>query len=152
VGEQVPWHTWVRWLLAVLLVLGGLVIALLSSTGHEFRVCEDVVARVGKQPAVRSCRPLSITDAPVLLGLLLFVILILPDFTRISIVGFLALERKVAVQEDKTRFLESQVVALQTVQASASVIHTDTLYLQSTDDPNSLLAKIHEKEQKFGGT
>lgn len=151
--NRIPWHSWVRWSLVVILALGGLTIALLSATNHGFQVCEDLVARVGTKPAVRSCRPLGATDAPFLVGLLLVVLLLMPDFTRISIVGFVELERKVTVQEEKTRTLETQVIALQTVQASASarVIHAENLFLRESDDPESVLNSIEDKRREFDG-
>jgi hypothetical protein len=77
----------------------------------------------------------------------------MPDFTRISIVGFVELERKVTVQEEKTRTLETQVIALQTVQASASarVIHAENLFLRESDDPESVLNSIEDKRREFDG-
>jgi uncharacterized coiled-coil protein SlyX len=150
--SEVPWHSWLRWCLALLLLATGTVIALLSSTGHGFQVCSDVVAQGGKQSSVRSCRSLQVTDAPVLLFLLMFVALIVPDFTRVSIAGFIDLERKVATQEQKTRALQQQVVALQTVHnsSSAQVIHADKVFLHASEDPSASITSIEEKKEVFG--
>jgi hypothetical protein len=64
-------------------------------------VCGDALASTGDQGVVRVCRPVAITDAPVLGGLLLILLLLLPDLSEIGIPGFLSLKRQVREQESR---------------------------------------------------
>lgn len=119
-------------------------------------MCEDVVARVGSTPVAQSCRPLSITDAPILLAVLLFVLLILPDFSKISIAGFLDLERKVEAQVERTGELEKSFNQLQVSVQLASLRQHTTVnvgreYLGPDEAVDKALPGLERKEREFAG-
>ena len=111
-------------------LVAGLAVALsISALTSQLRVCDDIVARVGSQPAVRSCRPLEITDAPVILILLLALGFVLPDVRKISIAGVVELEREVHEQERRIEQLGSRIDMLVSSVASsrASIYFEQTL-------------------------
>ena len=97
---------------AVLLLAVALTVA--SSFAHDspLRQCQDVVATVGEAPVVETCRPLSVTDGPVLLLLTVFLVLLLPDVKSIKIAGVLELEREVKETRTEVEVLGSRVLAL----------------------------------------
>src|ERR1700733_16168037 len=51
---------------AVFLLLGWVALLWVSFQTSYLHICDDEVARVGHVPLVRSCRPLSVTDGPML--------------------------------------------------------------------------------------
>ena len=99
-------------------------LAVVTAYSHltlHLRVCDDIVARVGTQPTVRSCRPLEVTDAPVILILILALGLILPDVQKITIAGVLELERKVDQQEQRVEHLASRIDMIVSTRSAANV-------------------------------
>lgn len=103
-----------RRLLAACLFGAGLVLTLVSSLTSSLHTCVDQIARVGTVATVRTCDPLSITDAPILVLLIAAVALLVPDLmkhlTGIEIPGVLRIERKVEEQakrqEDILRLIQ----------------------------------------------
>jgi hypothetical protein len=89
----------------VLLLVGGFVGLIVSG----WTVCEEQLATVGSQPVVRRCRPLILSDLPVVTGLLVVLLLLLPDLAEIGIPGFISLKRRVEDQEARLAGLEVQV-------------------------------------------
>jgi hypothetical protein len=84
--------------------------------------------------------------------LLAFVLLLLPDFTRVSILGFIEFERKVKHQEEQIRELQSQVMNLNIRQsATASVIQTDKDVLVQVNEVVVAQRDLQEKADIFGG-
>jgi hypothetical protein len=99
------WWRLARWLAAVLLLVAGAVGLIVSG----WAVCEDRLAAVGNQAVVRVCHSPALTDVPVLTGLLVVLLLLLPDLAEIGIPGFISLKRRVDDQEAKLAGLELQV-------------------------------------------
>ena len=62
------------------------------------RTCDEDVARVGSTALVKACRPLTITDGPILAVLIIVGILLLPDLSALEIPGVLRVERKLEEQ------------------------------------------------------
>lgn len=84
---------------AVAILLAGFVTAIWVSFGtSHLRACGDLVARVGSAPLVPSCRPLSVTDAPMLAVLIVAAVLLLPELSALEIPGVIRLERQLKEQ------------------------------------------------------
>lgn len=99
------WWKPVRWSAAMLLLVAGIVGIIIS----RWTVCEERLATVGGQAVVRVCRPPALTDLPVVTGLLVALLLLLPDMVEIGIPGFISLKRRVEDQEAKLAGLELQL-------------------------------------------
>lgn len=95
--DEKSWKSRRRWA-AGLLLLGWTVVLWLSSFASWPHVCDDEIARVGTTPLVTSCRPLTVTDAPMLAVLIIVGILLLPEITVLEIPGVLRLERELKDQ------------------------------------------------------
>lgn len=114
-----PWHrsrpwTTARWAAVLLLSVSISVVAVQGAAARDpwLQVCATDLANVGTVAAVRVCRAPSVAD-PVFLGpLILIVLLLLPDVTRIGIAGVLELERTVSEQKVRTENLENSVATL----------------------------------------
>lgn len=113
--------TLLRRSLALCLFGAGLVLTLLSSLTSRLQTCVDQVARVGTVPAVRTCDPLSITDAPILVLLIGALVLLVPDLmkcmTAFEIPGVIRIERKV---EEQGRRQEDILRLIQRIDVSQS--------------------------------
>jgi hypothetical protein len=105
-----------------------------------------VVAQVGEDPVVQLCRPLRASDAPVLLILLLFVSLVLPDFTKVSIAGFLDLERKVEKQEERTREVERSLNQMQANLNQEVSLHLYGGFLGPEESVPLVLERLRQRE------
>src|SRR6266540_749607 len=105
----------VRWSLAVLLLLAGIGYAISGP-----RVCEDKLATVGGQAVVRACHAPSVSDLPVVGGLLLQVLMLIPDLAEIGIPGFVSLKRRVEEHEATLAGLQLQITHNAEVQQSAA--------------------------------
>jgi hypothetical protein len=97
---------WTRRLLAGVLLVSS------AALSWNRLVCGDELATTGGQGVVRLCRPLAITDPPILGALLLILLLLLPDLSEIGIPGFLSLKRQVQEQESKLGEQEGKLAAL----------------------------------------
>jgi hypothetical protein len=93
-GHRKGWKVG-RWIAASVILAILIILTLVSSLTPHLRVCDEIVAQVGAAPTVRTCRPLELTDLPVVLGLILIIGLVAPDFKRVSIAGVVELEREV---------------------------------------------------------
>jgi hypothetical protein len=80
------------------LLLGWLVVLWISFETPDLHTCVDQIARVGNSALVRSCQPLSITDAPALALLIAAGLLLLPDLSAFEIFGLFRLERQIQEQ------------------------------------------------------
>jgi len=94
----------VRLNITIVLVLGSLALVWVSFLTPYLHTCDDQVARVGRLALVQSCRPLSVTDPPVLAmliaaGLLLFSLF--PDLSALEIFGVFRLERQLKEQAEE---------------------------------------------------
>ena len=108
-----------RWIAASAILVTLIVLTLLSALTPHLRVCDEVVARVGTLPTIRTCRPLELTDLPVVLGLILIIGLVAPDFKRVSIAGVVELEREVREQGHRVENLAGKIEQL-TISASSA--------------------------------
>jgi hypothetical protein len=146
-GSTTKLDFWRR--LVAFALLGGLVAVVVWSnlTGH-LRVCDDLVARVGSQPVVRSCRPLSTTDAPVIALFVFIGALFFPDLTSIKIAGVVELAREVKQQETRTESLERKFDILSVnMNAAASSAETHVHnYYDRTLGPGE---QVHFDEQEL---
>jgi hypothetical protein len=106
---------------AVILILALAVVTAYSHLTSHLRVCEDIVARVGTKATVLSCRPLDVTDAPVIFVLILALLCILPDMQRIGIAGVVDLERRVDQQQQRVEHLASRIEMIVSTRSSANV-------------------------------
>jgi hypothetical protein len=122
------WLAVTRRVTAVMILLIGLAYAL-----GNWRVCEDKLATVGTNAVVRICRPPILSDIPIACGLLLVLLLFLPDLSEIGIPGFVSLKRQVEDHKSKIADLDTKInstvelhqAVAQTVdpQASANIIN-----------------------------
>lgn len=87
-----------RRLTAAAFLLAWVVVAWVSYQTPYLHSCSEQVVRVGSSPLVRSCDPLSLLDAPMLVLLVAAVLLLVPDMSAIEVPGILRLERQVAEQ------------------------------------------------------
>jgi hypothetical protein len=123
--------TVLRRLLATALFAAGLVLTLLSSLTPDLHTCTEQIARVGTVPEVRTCDPLSITAAPVLVLLIGSVALLTPDLmkyaTTFEIPGIIRIEKQVEEQgkrqEDILRLIQ-QIEVSQSQNQRQQVIFT----------------------------
>ena len=102
----------IRWICAGLLSAGLLVVTTVSTQTGQFRICEDTVVQVTSHAITKACRPVKITDTPVILALIFIVGLISPEFRKINIVGLVELEREVSDQEARLNALELRVTTI----------------------------------------
>jgi hypothetical protein len=108
-----------RWIAASVILVILIVLSLVSASTPHLRVCDEVVAQVGTLPTIRTCRPLEFTDLPVVLGLILIIGLVAPDFKRVSIAGVVELEREVREQGHRVENLAGKIEQL-TISASSA--------------------------------
>lgn len=81
----------------------------------------------------------------------LFALLVLPDFSKISIAGFVDLERKVDEQAGRARELERTVIQLQTNQLQLTAVRQEVnLFGLPPDEAlEKRLGGLEEKERAF---
>lgn len=107
--------TLARRLVAVALLLGFVGAIWVSFETRYLHTCEDVVARVGTVPLVPSCRPLSLTDTPMVAMLILAGILLFPELSALEIPGVVRLERQL---KEQARRQEDIVAAIHRLEIS----------------------------------
>lgn len=107
-GEQASRLTNARRGAAAALLLGWLVVVWVSFQTPYLRTCDDQIARVGGAALARSCRPLSITDAPTLALLVGAAVLLFPDLSALEIPGLFRLERQLKEQTKR----QDEIVAM----------------------------------------
>lgn len=61
---------------------------------------------------VRSCEPISITDAPVIALVIGAVVLLLPDVASVEIPGIVRIENRIKEQEEKQEERQKELVGL----------------------------------------
>lgn len=143
---------WIRRGLAFALLLGVLVVAGISSLMKELQVCEELLATVGTQPLVESCRSLRMTDPLILVGLLAALALGLPDFSRIEIPGLLNLERRFEAQEQRQAELQREVhdlsIRISQQVSQRTMIHNMPI-VSPGEDLGAIRKGLEEKAQEF---
>lgn len=114
----------IRLWVAVVLLLGSLALIWVSFLTPYLHVCDDQVAEVGSAALVQSCRPLSVTDPPILAmliaaGVLLFSLL--PDLSALEIFGVFRLERQIKEQaKEQSKQHEDTIDAIRRLEVSVS--------------------------------
>jgi len=139
---NVTWSDRLRWAGAGVLLVALIVILTYSYMTPHLRSCDDVVVRVGQTPTVQSCHPMSITDAPVILVLVLALGIIAPDVKRVSIGGVIELERNIREQERRTERLEGKLEIIAAATASAAT----TIYMSPTWPANAAVPAVNEEQ------
>jgi hypothetical protein len=95
--------------LAGVLVAAWIAVTWISFQTSYLQTCEDEVARVGNAPLIKSCGPLGLTDAPLLVLIGAAVLLLLPDVTSIEIPGIVRLERRVEAQSERQEEIAQEI-------------------------------------------
>jgi hypothetical protein len=98
-----------RRILAGLLVAAWIAATWISFETSYLQVCTDQIVRVGNAPLVRSCDPLSLTDAPLLVLVGAAVLLLLPDVSSLEIPGILRLERRIESQVNRQEKIAEEI-------------------------------------------
>lgn len=99
-----------RWRLAIASILTAAPIAavVLSHFISAMEVCEELVADNGQ--VVRTCNPITAIDLPLLgLWVLLILLILLPDFSELSIPGLISLKREVRDVASAVDRVEGQI-------------------------------------------
>jgi hypothetical protein len=98
------------------LLLGWVAVLWISFETGSLQTCDDQIARVGGAGLVRSCRPLSITDAPALAILVVAGIFLLPDLSALEIFGVFRLERQLKEQARRQEDIAAMIHRLEVSQ------------------------------------
>lgn len=156
---HMPGHAWARLWAAVVLLLGSLTLIWISFLTPYLHTCDDQVARVGSAALVQSCRPLSVTDAPILAmlvaaGLLLFSVI--PDLSALEVFGVFRLERQLKEQAEKqSKQHEDTIDAIRRLEVSQRV--SQQVYVSSVAERTAetaakateLAAGLDEKREQL---
>lgn len=119
-----------RWGTAGLILAALILASAISSGGANLLVCPDGPGE--------PCRPLELTDLPVVSTLTLVLLLLMPDLSRISIAGIIELQKSVnevkeeaTATRDEVAGLRQELTATFTAGASsgAAVHHQSTINL-----------------------
>ncbi len=118
-GSGERWARWwrpARWTSATLVVAGGAASVLASG----WAVCEQRLATVGAQAVVEVCRPPAMSDLPVVGGVVVVLLLLLPDLAEVGLPGFISLKRRVEDTEGRLAGLELQLTQTSQMQQAAA--------------------------------
>jgi hypothetical protein len=131
--EASKWGRRVRLGLAGLVALG--LLGFVTGSGHwrGIQSCGEVL-QTGQTQPVTVCTPIAATGAPVLVGVILIVLLLLPDFAEVAIPGLLSLKRKVEQQERRQDALESRI---QNVVSQSTTTHFNQHFVPFVADPSA---------------
>ncbi len=152
---QMPaWLDWARRAVALAVALAGTV----AVGAGKVSVCSDVVTTTGR--VVRVCRPPQFTDGLVVAGLVVVILLLLPDLGEIGLPGMFSLRRTVEEQdsrleneEARRELLETEVNALSTqvLQAvSAKAVGVDALNIYVSGDETADYAAAEVPPSRIG--
>jgi hypothetical protein len=155
-AEQVPQEstsrrpsclTLVRRIAAGALILGWLVVLWISFQTPYLHACDDEVARVGSTALAKSCRPLSLSDAPTLALLVVALVLLIPDVSALEIPGLFRLERQLREQDVRQQERQAEIVGLiQRLEVNQSVYNVFDIARIA-----ELVGQQNEKRQRFDG-
>ena len=81
-------------------------------TSH-LQTCDDQVAEVGRLALVKSCRPMTVTDAPVLALLIVTGLLLWPELAALEIFGVFRLERRLEAQAKRQEDIVAMIHRLE---------------------------------------
>lgn len=91
----------IRRLTAAAFFVAALVLTLISNFTPHLQACAEQIARVGTTPSVRTCDPMSIDTAPILILFIAAGVLLLPEWSVFEIPGVLRLEKQVREQAQR---------------------------------------------------
>lgn len=148
-----PWVA-ARRLIALVLLLGWVALLWISLETRHLHICDDQVARVGNTALVRSCRPLSVTDAPMLAILVIAGVLLLPtDLSVLEIPGVLRLERQLKEQakrqDDMAAMIHRLEVSQNQNQQVTIKVETVERVAETAVRVGELASQQDEKRQRF---
>jgi hypothetical protein len=142
-AEKASRLTYVRRAGVATLLLSWLAVIWVSFQTPYLKTCDDQIARVGTVALPRSCRPLSITDAPTLALLVGAGILLFPDLSALEITGLFRLEKQIKEQAKR----QEEIVALiQNLEVSQ---HLNFYNISDAARLGELVALQPEKRQNF---
>jgi hypothetical protein len=136
--------TGIRRLVAACFFAAALVLILVSSFTRYVQTCTDQIARVGTVPAVRSCEPMSITAAPIIVLLIGTVLLLLPDVSSVEIPGVVRIENQIKEQARRQEQLIGLVQNIRISQGQYTIIGLSEIA--------ELLRRLPEKTEGFDDT
>lgn len=143
------WITVGRRSLAGLILASALVAAIGSAMRADWRICrEDAVRSASDTQIVEVCGPLLVTDAPMVVSLILGVLLLAPDFQRVTIPGVLELESKVEAQARRQDVLE-QRIGLLAQQATTVRQDVNVEVLPPSADLATVAESVEERAERF---
>jgi hypothetical protein len=117
---------------AALVAIAMLAFLVLSGRHGELQACSQQLQPNSSIP-VRVCGPLAATDPPVVVGLVLVLLLILPDFAEVAVPGFVSLRRRVDEQGRRQEKLEEHVRLAVSQTATAHI----NQFLPTVADPKT---------------
>jgi hypothetical protein len=141
--EPVSHLTMARRGVAAALLVGWLVVVWVSFQTPYLHTCDDEVARVGNKALVQFCRPLSITDPPLLALLVVAGALLLPDLSALEIPGVFRLERQLKEQARRQDEIVAMIHRLEVTQ------HQQVYNVFDAALIGELVARQAEKERQF---
>ena len=135
---------------AAVALLGVLFVVWLSFLTSHLQTCDDQVARVGNAALVKSCRPMAVTDAPVLTLLIVAGLLLWPELAALEIFGVFRLERRLEEQAKRQEDIVAMVHRLEVSQQQRTQV-TTTLNVTSATAARAgeLVAIQDEKRERF---
>ena len=115
------------------------------------RPCVTVVARVGTSPLVTDCRPLQVTDPPIVVSVALAAALFAPALQEVELFGILTLRRRLDESEGRQSQLEQHVADLRLiVGSSASSASAASVVVHNyPQDPEHLAEQVQEQLQRL---
>jgi hypothetical protein len=123
----------------------ALVFIFVSNFTHYAQDCTDQIARVGTVPTIRSCGPMSITDAPIIALLIGAVMLLLPDVSSVEIPGIVRIENQIKEHEDRQEKRQEELIGLvQNIRMSQG----QYMFIGASDIIE-MLNRLPEKNQDF---
>jgi hypothetical protein len=110
----------IRLLIVGLIAIVLLAFVLASTYSRSFQSCTREPATSGNR-TVEVCRPVATSDAPVVIGIVLIVLLLLPDFSEVAVPGLVSLRRRVDQQGQRQDRLEERLQVAISQKATAQV-------------------------------
>jgi hypothetical protein len=124
--------------------------AIWSNTTSHLRVCVDTITTISARPVVQLCHPMGVTDAPVVLVLIVVGALMLPDISTIKIGGLIELERSVKESvKEQEKLTENVERILNQVSTNAQAIVYNYPQLQPGEPVPFEPGQFDQKAREF---
>jgi hypothetical protein len=107
-GNGAGWSDWLRWSFAAGVIVAGAG----SAIAGVWETCKAVTPNTGAEGVVRVCDQPSLADVPSVAGLLIVLLLLLPDLAEITLPGGIGLKRRIEAQEARQDLLQQQIAML----------------------------------------